>query len=156
MAAFKYEFSIERYHKVSAQVVGEMLEEMHNKGIEVTPEVLLDASRDVNSPTHCEFEWDDTVAAEKYRVEQARNLISHVRIVREDSEPQDYKERGFVPVPGGRNVYVPLQTALEKEEYKEHLLKQARNDTEIFLAKYRRLEELAAVTTAMTEFLQVG
>ena len=156
MAAFSYKFAEGTVHKVSAQVVGEMLEEMHNKGIEVTPEVLLDASRDVNSPTHCEFEWDDTVAAEKYRVEQARNLISHVRIVREDSEPQDYKERGFVPVPGGRNVYVPLQTALEKEEYKEHLLKQARNDTEIFLAKYRRLEELAAVTTAMTEFLQVG
>lgn len=156
MAAFKYEFSIERYHKVDAQVVGEMLEDMHNKGIEVTPEAVLEASRDPSSPTHAEFEWNDTVAAEKYRVEQARLLIAHVRIVRVDNKPGEYKERGFVPVPGGRSVYVPLQTALGKEEYKEHLLKQARGDVEVFLAKYRRLEELAAVTTAMTEFLEVG
>lgn len=153
MAAFKYEFSIERYHKVDAQVVGEMIEEMHNKGIDVTPEVLLDASRDENSPTHCEFEWDDTVAAEKYRVQQAKELISHIRIVRVDNKPGEYKERGFVPVPGGKSVYVPLETALGKEEYREHLLKQARNDTEVYLAKYRRLEELAGVTTAMKEFL---
>ena len=154
MAAFKYEFGISGIHKVDAQVVGEMLEDMHNRGIEVTPEVLLDASRDVNSPTHNEFEWDDSVAAEKYRVEQARLLIAHVRIVREDNPTQNYKERGFVPVPGARSVYVPLQTALDKEEYKKHLLKQAANDAQVFLAKYRRLEELAAVTTAMTEFLE--
>lgn len=156
MAAFKYEFSIQRYHKVDAQVVGEMLEDMHSRGIEVTPEVLLDAGRSEDSPIHNEFEWNDGIAAEKYRVEQARLLISHVRIVREEEEPQTYKERGFVPIPGGNRVYVPLQTALGKEEYRNHLLKQARNDAEIFLAKYRRLEELAKVNEAMTEFLEVS
>ena len=156
MAAYKYEFSIKGYHKVDAQIVGEMIENMNNSGIEVTPEALLDASRDRNAPTHCEFEWDDTIAAEKYRIEQATNLIRHIRIIREDGEEHEYKERGFVPIPGGRNVYVPLQKALGKDEYREFLLKQAKTDTQVFLAKYRRLEELSAVTTAMNEFLQVG
>lgn len=156
MAAFKYEFSIQRFHKVDAQVVGEMLEDMHNRGVEITPEELLCEARDESSPIHAEFEWDDGIAAEKYRVEQARLLISHVRIVREEEPPQQYKERGFVPIPGGNRVYVPLQTALGKEEYKSHLLKQARNDAEIFLAKYRRLEELAKVNAAMAEFLEVS
>lgn len=156
MSAYHYEFSIKGYHKVSAQTVGEMIENMSKTGIEVTPEVLLDASRDENSPTHCEFEWDDTVAAEKYRIEQATNLIRHIRIIREEAKEQDYKERGFVPIPGGRNVYVPLQTALGKEEYKNFLLKQAKNDMETFLAKYRRVEELAKIVEAMKEYLEVS
>jgi len=154
MAAFHYEFSIAGYHKVDAQTVGEMLEDMSAKGIEVTPEAVLEASRNENSPTHCEFEWDDTVAAEKYRLEQARNLIIHIRIVREEQEQNEYKPRGFVSIPGGRAAYVPLETALGKDEYRDHLLKQAKNDTEIYLAKYRKLEELAGVTQAMTEFLK--
>ena len=168
MAAFKYEFSIKGYHKVEAQVIGEMLEDMEQKGIEITPENGLNASRDESSPAHDEFEWDDNVAAEKYRLEQARNLIVHIRIVREESEvheydpstehkpTNEYMPRGFVPIPGGNSVYVPMHVALGKEEYREHLLKQARNDSEVFLAKYRTLEELAEVTEAMNKFLSVG
>ena len=154
MAAFHYEFSIQRLHKVEAQVVGEMIEDMHNRGIEVTPEAVLDASRDEDSPTHKEFEWDDTVAAEKYRLEQARELIGHIRIIRDDDPSPDYKERAFVSAPGANHVYVPLQSALGNEGYREHLLKQAKGDCEVFLAKYRRLQELAGVVGEMNEFLQ--
>ena len=153
MSAYTYEFCIQGLHKVEAQVVGELFEEMEKNGIAITPESVVDIARDVNSPIHNEFEWDDTIAAEKYRNEQGRLLIGHVRIVREETPEQTYRERGFVSIPGGNSVYVPLATALGKEEYRNHLLKQARNDTEIYLAKYRRLEELASVTLAMKEFL---
>ena len=155
MAAFKYEFSVQRLHHVEAQVVGELFEDMHNRGIDVTPETVLDASREKGSALHDEFEGNDSIAAEKYRLEQARLLIAHIRIIREDEPEQQYKERGFVSIPGGNHVYVPLQTALGKEEYRAHLLKQAKGDAEIFLAKYRMLEELAKVTEAMTEFIEV-
>jgi hypothetical protein len=154
MAAFTYEFGIKGIHKVSAQVVGEMIEELNNNGTEVTPELLVELSRDPSSPTHDEFEWDDTVAAQKYRTEQARQLIAHIRIVKE--EDQEYKVRAFVPTPERNSVYVPLQNALNNDSYREHLLKQAKADSEIFLAKYRRLEELASVTEAMMEFLKLG
>ena len=154
MSAYKYEFCIQGYHKVDAQVVGELFEDMSNKGIEITPEAVVEIAKDVNSPIHNEFEWDDTIAAAKYRNEQGRLLIGHVRIVREEEPEQPYKERGFVSIPGGNHVYVPLQTALGKEEYKNHLLKQAKNDSEVFLAKYRRLEALAGVVQAMTEFIE--
>lgn len=153
MAAFHYEFSIQRLHKVEAQVVGEMLEDMHSKGIEVTPEAVVDASRDPKSPTHNEFEWDDTIAAEKYRCEQARLLIGHIRIIREDEPEPEYKERAFVSAPGANHVYVPLTNALTNDGYREHLLKQAKGDCEVFLAKYRRLKELAGVVSEMNEFL---
>lgn len=157
MAAFTYEFSIKGVHKVSAQVVGELIDELTNKGTEVTPELIVDMSRDPASPTHGEFEWDDTVAAEKYRTEQARLLIAHIRIVKEEDQEkeQEVSVRAFVSTPGRNSVYVPLQNALSNDVYREHLLKQAKNDCMVFLAKYRKLQELAGVTDAMAEFLNV-
>ena len=153
MAAYSYEFSIKGIHKVSAQVVGDLIDELSSKGTEVTPELLVELSRDPSSPTHDEFEWDDSVAAEKYRTEQARLLIAHIRVVKEDEQEDEYKVRAFVSAPGRNSVYVPLQSALSNDEYREHLLKQAKADSEIFLAKYRRLEELAEITQAMMRFV---
>lgn len=46
----------------------------------LTPRAVVDAARDENHPLHGEFEWDDTVAAEAYRLDQARQLIADVRV----------------------------------------------------------------------------
>jgi hypothetical protein len=41
----------------------------------LTPEVVLEAAKDPASPLHSRFEWDDDVAAHKWRLEQARVLL---------------------------------------------------------------------------------
>ncbi len=41
---------------------------------------VIDEARDPDSPLHTEFDWDDSVAAEKWRREQARELIRTVRV----------------------------------------------------------------------------
>ena len=154
MSAYTYEYSGASY-KVSAQVVGELCEQLEMNG-GLTPKALLDASRDPSSPTHCVFEWDDTVAAEKYRIEQARLLISRIRVIQttDMEERQAQKERAFVSTPGGTSVYASLNNALQKDEWKNYLLEQARRDMELFAAKYRRLEQLASVIDPMLAFLK--
>jgi hypothetical protein len=47
----------------------------------LTPEGVLEAASDDDSPLHRFFEWDDHEAAHQYRVEQARRLIRGVRVV---------------------------------------------------------------------------
>lgn len=42
---------------------------------ELTPRVVVDVARDPGHPLHNRFEWDDSVAGEKYRLHQARELI---------------------------------------------------------------------------------
>ena len=155
MAAFKYEFSGgSQFRKVDAQTVGEICEELEKGERGLSPQSLLDVSRDENAPLHDAFTWDDTEAAEKWRLEEARLLIANIRIVRSTDTVE--RVRGFVSTPGRKNVYVSLDTALHKEEYKNHLLEQARRDTEAYMAKYRTLAELANVITAMDDFLKVG
>ncbi|MFO0271514.1 MAG: hypothetical protein ACK53W_13385 [Gemmatimonadota bacterium] len=41
----------------------------------IVPAEVVDAARDPTSPLHGHFEWDDTVAAERHRLDQARQLI---------------------------------------------------------------------------------
>jgi hypothetical protein len=42
----------------------------------LTPDQVVKDARKETSPLHGEFEWDDSVAAHKYRIEQARDLIA--------------------------------------------------------------------------------
>jgi hypothetical protein len=46
----------------------------------ITPDIVVAAARHPDSPLHSEFEWDDTAAAEKYRLDQARALIRSVKV----------------------------------------------------------------------------
>ena len=156
MPAFEYRYgyaSPAGLHKVAADVVGKVCEELEQSELGLTPRSLLDYSRDKNSPTHDEFEWDDTVAAEKFRLKQAHQLIIDLRIVHDDADREVAKERAFIVTPERRSEYVPLKKALTNEDWRAGLLAQARRDSEIFLAKYRRLEELADVNAAMEVFV---
>lgn len=52
--------------------------ESHGK---LTPAIVVDEARDMEHPLHQRFEWDDEIAGEKWRREQARELIQSVRVV---------------------------------------------------------------------------
>jgi hypothetical protein len=49
-------------------------------GGRITPEDAIDDARDEDSPLHSAFTWDDSEAAHKQRLHEARTLIRSVRI----------------------------------------------------------------------------
>lgn len=57
-------------YKADAEKVSKEIESIPN----ATPSSILEFARNENSELHKCFEWDDTVAAEKYRLQQARNI----------------------------------------------------------------------------------
>lgn len=46
----------------------------------ITPEAVVKAAENPNSPLHGLFEWDDAIAGHKYRVEQAREVIRSIKL----------------------------------------------------------------------------
>lgn len=46
----------------------------------LTPEAVVADARNPKSPLHKEFEWDDSIAGQKFRLHQARELIKRVRV----------------------------------------------------------------------------
>jgi hypothetical protein len=63
-------------------------------------EDVLNEARDEGSILHKHFEWDDSEAAQKYRLQQARALIQRCKITLIDSAPVEI--RAFVSLPVDR------------------------------------------------------
>ena len=61
------------------------IEALAEKG-NVTPEEVVEFASDPKTALHSRFEWDDSEAARKYRVEQARQVIRAVVTVIEHHE----------------------------------------------------------------------
>lgn len=47
----------------------------------VSPKVMVDAARKPTNPMHSLFEWDDSEAAEKYRVSQAQHIMRALQVI---------------------------------------------------------------------------
>lgn len=62
-------------------VAHELTEIAAQHGGLLLPADVVAEARSVASPLHHYFEWDDSVAAEAYRLDQARVLIRSVRVV---------------------------------------------------------------------------
>ena len=151
--AFSYQFKLPGIHKVNAEDAGMICKELSESEGGLTPQRLVDVSREKNHPLHKEFEWDDNLAAEMYRRSQAAKLIRDIVIVREDGDP--HKDRQFVITNQRESVYVQLENALSNDDWKNNLLKQAKNDMVSFIAKYRRLHELAQVIEPMKDLIEL-
>src|SRR3990167_8520546 len=109
-----YEFK--RAARVSGdpEIIGNELRKlMDAHGGSVTPTDIVAAARKKGSPLHEFFEWDDTVAAEQYRLVQARFLLRIIVNI-DDSENRPMV-RAFVHVDPNlqSSRYMQIESALE-------------------------------------------
>jgi len=119
-----------------------------NNGV-LLPKAVVEAARSQNSPLHSWFEWDDSVAAEAYRLEQARYLI---RITVEYPIPGEVvSTRMFVSLTPDRKEsgYRRTITVLSDTAFRKQMLADALADMQRFEQKYIHLKELVDVFAAM-------
>lgn len=139
-----YKFRKGSYIKADAQAAGEMCEQLEARG-KLTAEELLNANRAEDAPLHDSFEWDDSVAAESWRMQQARHIINSLEIVTENREPV----RAFFSIVRSEPNYRHIDTILQRQDDTEALLKMALSELQAFQKKYSQLVELAAVFSAI-------
>lgn len=136
-----------------AETVGNHLEHLrqHFKG-ELTARDVLDDARNPNSPLHTFFEWSDNIAAEAYRLEQARGLIRSVVAIYTSDEAPAQRVRAYVHVPEpGANHYRETAHAMSQTKTRELVLKRAWRDLQVWRSKYRDLREFAALIKIVDE-----
>ncbi|MFA6917027.1 MAG: hypothetical protein WC222_11560 [Parachlamydiales bacterium] len=56
------------------------LRRIRDKHEKLTPEVIVEESKNINAVLHNYFDWDNKKAAERWRLDQARHLINNVEI----------------------------------------------------------------------------
>lgn len=109
----------------------------------LTPRLLVDIARDPEHPLHHRFEWDDSKAAEKWRLEQAGQLL-RVTYAPLPGKPRDM--RAFMAVRGDdspTSEYVPTGEALADEFTRTLLLRQFDREWKAFKRRYSDLREFA-------------
>lgn len=122
-----------------------------NDGV-LKPEAVVGAARHPDSPLHSQFTWDDSQAAEQYRLWQARQLI-RVVVQLIPSAHGEVSERVFVSLHMDREQagggYRKLIAVMSNEQMRRALLEEALEEMERFQEKYARLKELAGVLAEM-------
>lgn len=164
---------------VKAQVVGAVLEDLHKHHGGLSPAIVVDAARPAESALHPLFTWDDTLAAELHRQNEARyilrnlgivytrkegeetekepRVISVVRVqafpsvVQEPTENEDEGEDG-VELPQRR--YISIYGVLANPQTRAYYLHQARGELASWRRKYSDLREFADLFAKIDETLR--
>lgn len=111
-----------------------------------TPKDVLEKAKDPNTELHKCFEWDDGVAAEKYRLSQARQIIQ--LLVVKVSEREATPRRVF-EISSTKNEYKPVIFFMENKDEYQILLERAIADFQRMRVRYENLTELEEVFEAI-------
>jgi hypothetical protein len=124
-----------------------------NKGL-ITPDSIVERAKSKTSILHKFFDWDDSIAAQKHRLHQARQLL---RVTVEYIETyEDKPVKVFVSLTPDRLTregYRTLTNVMEDEQLRGILLDDAVSDMETFKKKYALLRELEKVFMEMEEVI---
>ena len=114
------------------------------------PEDVVVSARSEDSPMHGEFDWEDSVAAQNWRVHQASALI---RVTVGFSAELRENVRLFVSLTPDRQAagggYRTLASVLSDVERRRQMVEDALTELRTFEKKYKNLLELAGVFGAI-------
>ena len=118
--------------------------EIHEIGDEISPEQIVEKARDESTELHKCFEWNNDVAAEKYRIYQARQIMCQLVVVKPEEEvkPKEPKQLRVFMMTDYKSSYKPLELILSKPDEHAALLNRALCELTAFKNKYSMLSEL--------------
>ncbi|MCD8190702.1 MAG: hypothetical protein LUD78_10930 [Clostridiales bacterium] len=130
------------HHNADAQKVAD---EILSIGENVSPEEIVEKAKDEATELHKCFTWDDTEAAQKWRVHEARQIVCH--LVVENDKPQAVETRAFYRAEG--NGYKPTSLIIRREDEYTALVNRAMQDLQAFRRRYESITELEPVFEAI-------
>jgi hypothetical protein len=146
--SFKTPVTFHKHENADPNVIGNELERitLANNG-RLTPHAVVDSARNRRSPLHPHFEWSDKIAAEAYRLDQARELVRTIRI--EDTENSDTPpRRAFLSINDGGTSYRGLAEVLGSNSLQLRVLQAAERELQAFEHRYQELLDVCSIVRA--------
>lgn len=132
-----------------------LLEIAADNGGALSPQTIVEVARNPSSVLHEEFEWDDGIAADAYRLAQAGMLVRRVKltVIRKDESQQVIKlqVRQFESRPSqrGERGYETVEDIMKDPAKREEMLQQVLNELAAFRRRYENLNELQEIWSAI-------
>ena len=126
----------------------------------VSPQILLDDARDPSSPFHDKFEWDDSAAAEQYRLMQASAMIRRWKgtIIRVDTQsrvvsvtPTRRVQSPAAPRGQGQASYETTEQIMANPVKRDALIQTVLHELMAYRRRYAELMALSDVWAAIDE-----
>jgi hypothetical protein len=122
----------------------EYLIALRSKNGVLTPRLIVEDARPETSPIHNHFEWDNAVAAEAYRLEQARDLVRSVRVSYTAPSGREEKTRAFVNLQregAPSRDYTPVEEVAADPVLQALALREAERAWRELYERYKHLDE---------------
>jgi len=137
--------------KAKAQEIGEALAKIseQEKG-RLNPKAIVDAARSNRHVLHKHFEWDDGLAAEQYRLVQARDIVASIHIEHEETE--NGVARAFLSIRDKDGVsYRTLDEVIGSADLQSKVLASAERDLLAFESRYRSLNDICELVRGVRQ-----
>lgn len=131
-------------------------------GGRISPTILVDEARPESSPFHEHFEWDDSEAAEQYRLGQAAQIIRrwrgsimrldvaakliHVTTTRRVQSPEGQRGKGH-------SSYESVDQIMADPTKRADMLRTVLHELQAYRKRYAELEELAMVWVLLDDLI---
>lgn len=162
VTAIEYKWRDGARMAIAPEVAGREFERIAKRDMEIVPETVVEESRAQNSPLHSWFEWDDSIAAQEHRMNQARKLIRTLEIVyvRNDIEEPLPPVRAYVsvmdepeyemyapnkPKQSSTRHYRPILKVMTNEDLRDQYRRQAFDTLCNWRDRYRDIEDFARI-----------
>ncbi len=145
-------------------MAGDVLDTLQQEhGGRLTPRVVVEAARPIDAVLHPAFEWDDTKAADLYRDDQARHVISSIRVVQPRTDPKQAPQSfhayvSLVEQIGGeaQRAYVPMARVFEDGDLLKQAIEAAAAELRAFVDRYAEFETIAKAARLAREQIQAA
>lgn len=139
--------------KFTPEVIDEVLEVKDTYGL--TAENVLRKASKKSSALYEFFDWNDSSAGEKWRLQQARSLINEIKIVVEDKVlyafesvnvfVDDKKDSNKKPSKFGDREYKNIVEIMDNEDYRGQLIHRALAEVSYWKERHEELTELSSI-----------
>lgn len=119
----------------------------------LTPQSVLDTARPKGHPLHDRFEWDNRIAGEAYRRDQAHRLIQSVRVSYIDKNNEQRTTRAFVAIPSDspQPTYEMTETVATDPVLHQMMVAQLEREWRQLSARYGHLTEFMELVATAAE-----
>ena len=129
-----YKWKVGTRIKADTNLAAEVLNKLAEQN-RLDAENVVEVSKPEGAVLHDDFEWDDAVAAIKFRNHQARNIINALVVVEEEM-PEEPPMRVFFKIEENTNNYTPLKTIMQSADSTEALLRKALSELQVYKMKF--------------------
>lgn len=116
-----------------------------------TSAAIVDAARAKGSVLHPLFEWDDTVAAEKFRLRQAGEVVRNleIEVITSGYEKPAYYSVSYINEEKSVRGYTTEAVVLENPALRDSAVQEALNNIRGWVARYGHLKDMSPISAAV-------